>query len=141
MPSLQTLTILSTTCIVGSGIFLIAGWFAIKRKAIPRHRTFMTSAASLAALFLVAYVTRWSLYGSQPFAGTGGWRVFYLSTLVPHILLALAIVPMIVRLLYLALKKKDFAAHRRLGRVTFPIWLFVSASGWVIYTLLYVLEF
>jgi hypothetical protein len=85
--SLQNLTMLSTACIVLSGASLLLGWYFIRvRRAITAHRNTMLSATALAALFLVFYVTRWSLYGSKPFAGTGAWRGIYFTTLVPHIL-------------------------------------------------------
>ena len=136
--SREALTALSTSCIGLSGVSLIFGWYFIRaRKDMQKHRAAMLTATSLAALFLVFYVTRWALYGSKPFAGEGAWKVLYLTTLVPHIILAMAVGPLAVRLLYLALRKRDYAAHRKLARVTLPIWLYVSASGWVIYYLLY----
>ena len=137
--SLQTLTVLSTACIVLSGASLLLGWYFIRaRRDRIRHRNTMLTATALAGLFLVFYVTRWAMYGSKPFGGTGAWRAVYFTTLVPHIILAIAVGPLAVRLIYLALGKQDFAAHRRLARVTLPIWLFVAASGWWIYYLLYV---
>jgi putative membrane protein len=137
--SLQTLTILSTACIVLSGISLLLGWYFIRgRRDRVRHRNTMLTATAMAALFLVFYVLRWSLYGSKPFPGTGAWRTVYFTTLVPHIILAIVLAPLVVRLLQLALRRQDFVAHRRLARVTLPVWLFVAASGWWIYYLLYV---
>jgi len=136
--SLQALTIASTACIVLSGVSLLLGWYFIRgRRDMARHRQTMLTAASFAALFLIFYVTRWSLYGSKLFPGTGGWRVLYFANLVPHILLAIVLAPLVIRLLYLALGKRDFVAHRRLARVVLPIWLYVAASGWLIYYLLY----
>jgi putative membrane protein len=137
--SLQTLTVLSTTCIVLSGASLLLGWYFIRgRRAVAAHRNTMLAATSLAALFLVFYVTRWAMFGSKPFPGTGDWRWVYFATLVPHIILAIALAPMVLRLLDLALRRRDFVRHRRLARVTLPVWLYVAASGWVIYYLLYV---
>jgi putative membrane protein len=137
--SLQNLTMLSTACIVLSGASLLLGWYFIRvRRAITAHRNTMLSATALAALFLVFYVTRWSLYGSKPFAGTGAWRGIYFTTLVPHILLAIVLVPLVLRLLNLSLRRRDFVAHRRLARITLPVWLYVAVSGWFIYYLLYV---
>lgn len=136
--SLQTLTMISTACIVLSGASLLIGWYFIKTgRRIIRHRNAMLAASTFAALFLVFYVTRWSIYGSKPFPGTGTWRLVYFANLVPHIILAMVLAPLVVRLLYLALRKRDFAAHRRLARVTLPIWLYVAGSGWLIYYLLY----
>jgi putative membrane protein len=137
--SLESLTLLSTSSIVLSGASLLLGWYFIRvRRAIVPHRNSMLTAATLAGIFLVFYVTRWSLYGSKPFDGTGGWRWVYFLTLIPHIILAIALVPLALRLLYLALGKRDFVAHRRLARVTLPVWLYVAASGWLVYYLLYV---
>ena len=136
--SLQLLTALSTTCIVLSGVSLLVGWYFIRtRRDMTRHRNSMLTATNFAGLFLIAYVTRWSLYGSKPFGGTGAWRTFYFANLVPHVILAMAVGPMALRLIYLALKKRDFVAHRRLARITLPVWLYVAASGWLIYYLLY----
>lgn len=141
MISLQNLTIASTSCIVLSGISLLIGWYFIRRKRIDAHRTAMLSASSFAALFLVFYVTRWALYGSKPFPGDGGWKVFYFANLIPHIILALVLAPLVVRLLDLALRRRDYPSHRRLARYVLPMWLYVSASGWLIYYLLYVKQY
>jgi putative membrane protein len=136
--SLQLLTAISTSCIVLSGVSLLVGWYFIRfQHDMPRHRACMLTATGFAGLFLIAYVTRWSLYGSKLFAGTGAWRTVYFANLVPHVILAMAVGPMALRLIYLALKKRDFVAHRRLARITLPIWLYVAASGWLIYYLLY----
>ncbi|MBX3028235.1 DUF420 domain-containing protein [bacterium] len=137
--SLQTLTVISTACIVASGVSLLVGWYLIRwRRDRAAHRAAMLTATGFAALFLVLYVSRWAVFGSKLFAGSGGWRVLYLSILVPHVLLAIAVGPLAIRLIQLAMWRQDFAAHRRLARVTLPIWLFVAASGWAIYYLLYV---
>jgi len=140
--SLEALTRLSTTCIVASGGCLLVGWYLIR---VPRrvewHRNVMLLATAFAAAFLVAYVTRWSLYGSKSFAGTGIWRTLYFTNLVPHIILAIAVGPLAIRLIQLALVKEDFPAHRRLARITLPIWLYVAASGWIVYYMLYRMQF
>jgi putative membrane protein len=136
--SQETLTAVSTTCIVFSGCSLLLGWYFIRaRRDMLLHRNTMLTATTFAGLFLVAYVIRWSLYGSKPFPGTGAWRAFYFANLIPHVILAMAVGPLAVRLIYLALRKHDFPRHRRLARITLPIWLYVAASGWLIYFLLY----
>jgi putative membrane protein len=140
--TLENLTLLSTTFIVLSGLSLLVGWYFIRwRKNINLHRNTMLSATAFAGLFLVAYVTRWARFGSKPFEGEGGWRLFYFVNLVPHVILAIAVGPLALYLIYLALRKRDFRAHRRLARVTLPIWLYVAASGWLIYYLLYKANF
>lgn len=136
--SQQTLTAISTACIVSSGCSLLLGWYFIRaRRDMILHRNTMLTATAFAGLFLVAYVARWSMYGSKPFAGTGVWRTIYFANLVPHIILAMLVGPLAVRLIYLALRRRDYQRHRRLARITLPIWLYVAASGWLIYFLLY----
>jgi len=139
--SLEALTLLSTSCIVASGAALLVGWVFIRRHRITAHRSSMLTATGLAGLFLVFYVTRWAMYGSKPFEGTGGWRVLYLAILLPHILLAMAVGPLALYLIWLALRRQDFQRHRRWARWTLPIWLFVAVSGWAIYYLLYGMKF
>ncbi len=140
--SQEALTLVSTTCIVLSGACLLLGWYRIRsRHDRAGHRNAMLVATACAGAFLVAYVARWSLFGSKPFAGTGAWRSVYLATLTPHIILAIALGPLAIRLIYLALGKQDFVRHRRLARITLPIWLFVAASGWAIYFMLYRMRF
>ena len=116
---------------------LLAGTVAIKMKKPKAHERLMKLATLCAGLFLVAYVSRWSLYGSKKFAGTGGWRTVYLSILLPHILLAIGLGPMALRQLQLA-RSKQFDKHKSWGRITVPVWLFVAISGWAVYWLLYV---
>lgn len=134
----ERLTLVSTTFIVLSGVSLLVGWYFIRvRRSMARHRAAMLTATTCAGLFLVAYVTRWSLYGSKPFAGTGVWRTIYFANLIPHVILAMVVGPLAARLIYLATVRNDFAAHRRLARITLPIWLYVAASGWLVYYMLY----
>ena len=137
----QTLTLASTSSIVASGVSLLVGWYFIRRKLVSRHRQAMLLATVMAGLFLVAYVTRWGLYGSKVFEGQGAWRAAYFAVLVPHVILAVALGPMALYLIYLALRRRDYRAHRRWARVTLPVWLFVAASGWAVYLMLYRLPF
>ncbi len=137
----ETLTLISTGCIVLSGVSLLFGWYWIRRRAILRHRNAMLTATSFAALFLVFYLIRWWTFGSQPFDGQGWWRTLYLLNLVIHILGATLLAPLAFRMIQLALVRRDFIAHRRLARVTLPLWLYVAASGWLTYFLLYRIDF
>lgn len=120
----------SATC------FLVAGYVFIKRKEVANHRASMIGAVSASVLFLVFYVTRFSLTGTHRFAGTGGARTVYLGILFSHMVLAVIIVPLVLRLLHLA-RKERFEEHRRLARWTYPAWLYVSVTGIVVYVLLY----
>lgn len=138
---LETLTLLSTTFIVLSGVSLLIGWWLIRRKKVELHRNMMLSASGFAALFLVAYVTRWAMYGSKSFEGTGIWKTIYLSILIPHIILAMAVGPLAIMLIDLALRRRQYPKHKKLARWVLPIWLFVAASGWAVYYMLYEMSF
>lgn len=127
---LNALLNFSATC------FLVAGFLFIRRREISRHRASMLGAVSASALFLVFYVTRFTLTGTHRFAGTGLARTFYLGILFSHMVLAVVIVPLVLRLLYLA-RKERFREHRRLARWTYPAWLYVSVTGIVVYLMLY----
>lgn len=139
--SLALLTTLSTTAIVSSGVTLLVGWYFIRRKQIQRHKVAMLTATGFAGVFLVLYVTRWAMYGSKSFEGEGLWKALYFGTLIPHVLLAIAVGPLAIYLIDLALRRRDFQRHRRFARITLPIWLFVAASGWAIYYMLYGMSF
>ena len=128
-PVNASLNLLSTT-------FLLAGFTFIRARNIPRHRLCMLGAASASALFLVFYVIRFSLTGSHAFAGEGTARTVYLSILFSHMVLAVVVAPFIIRLLFLAGRQR-FTEHARLARWTFPIWLYVSVTGLVVYAMLY----
>jgi len=119
-----------------SATFLVAGWIFIRRRDAHRHRRAMTGALIASALFLVFYVTRVSLTGTHRFAGTGGARTFYLALLGSHMLLAVVVVPLVLRLLWLV-RERRFHDHARLARWTYPVWLYVSVTGILVYVLLY----
>lgn len=119
-----------------SGVLLVAAYVAIKRRRIETHRTLMLSACVVSALFLVSYVIYHAQAGSKPYPGTGWMRAVYFSVLVPHVLLAAGLLPLAGLTLARGLKRRD-REHRRIARVTFPIWLFVSVTGVVVYLMLY----
>lgn len=119
-----------------SATLAIAAWTRIRRKDVPRHRALMLSALGASTIFLVGYLTRIALYGDTHFAGTGLARPVYFAILISHVLLAAVIVPLILRTVYLAWRKR-FDAHRRIARITFPLWAYVSVTGVVVYLMLY----
>jgi uncharacterized membrane protein YozB (DUF420 family) len=125
-----------------SAVLLTVGWIAIRNRNIRLHKTCMISAFVTSALFLACYLTYHTLRiqatgeSSTKFPGTGIWRTIYFSILIPHILLAIAMLPMILRVFYLAFRE-DFARHKRLARWTLPIWLYVSVTGVLVYVMLY----
>lgn len=119
-----------------SAAFLVAGYRFIRRRDVRRHRLCMIGAVAASTLFLVFYVTRFALTGTHEFAGRGLARTVYLTILFSHMILAVVIVPLVLRLLYLVWADR-FHDHARLARWTFPLWLYVSVTGIVVYTLLY----
>lgn len=119
-----------------SALFLAAGFVFIRQGKIAQHRACMVSAFLISAVFLVSYLTYHAKVGSVRFMGQGAIRTVYFAILITHSILAAAVVPLVLRTLYLALKSR-FEDHRRWARVTLPVWLYVSVTGVVIYEMLY----
>lgn len=119
-----------------SFLLLVAALYQIRRGNVQMHRRLMLSALVVSGLFLVSYVVYHAQYGSVRFAGQGLVRPVYFVILVTHVILAAAIVPLIIVTLRRALAG-DFARHRRLARWTYPLWLYVSVTGVVVYLMLY----
>jgi putative membrane protein len=119
-----------------SFVLLLAGFALVRAGRLEAHRRAMTGAFGASVVFLLSYATRFALTGSHRFAGTGALKVVYLAVLLSHMVLAVATVPLVLRALWLASKDRR-AEHRRIARVTFPIWSYVSLTGVVVYVLLY----
>lgn len=134
------LPLVNTSLIVVSGASAVTGYACIRRRKIAYHRRAMLTATAFAALFLIVYVLRSLLGDSKLFAGQGAMRAVYLTILGTHTLLAMAIVPLVLLTLSRALRKQ-FPRHKRIARVTLPIWLYVVVTGWLIYMMLYQLPF
>lgn len=115
---------------------LLAGYWFIRRRDVRRHRMAMIGALSASGLFLVFYVTRFSLTGTHRFAGTGGARTAYFVILFSHMVLAVVVVPLVIRLVWLV-RERRFHDHARLARWTYPVWLYVSVTGIMVYAMLY----
>jgi putative membrane protein len=125
-------------CLNGlAALLLTAGFVAIRKGRRNLHARLMGAAFATSALFLVSYVTRFALTGSTPFGGTGPVRFFYYFVLFSHMALAVAVVPLALCTLWLSAVRKDFVRHRRIARVTFPIWMYVSVTGVAVYLMLY----
>jgi uncharacterized membrane protein YozB (DUF420 family) len=116
--------------------FLVSGWVCIRARKIAWHRASMLAAFATSAAFLVSYLVYHYHVGSKPFGGTGGIRLVYFVILFTHIVLAAAIVPLALVTLSRALASR-FDKHRRIARITLPIWLYVSVTGVVVYLMLY----
>jgi uncharacterized membrane protein YozB (DUF420 family) len=119
-----------------SGAFLTLGFLFIKSKNIKAHKACMLAAFASSSLFLISYLVYHYQVGSVPFKGQGAMRNLYFTILLTHTILAVAVVPLVLITLLRALKE-NFPKHRQIARWTFPIWLYVSMTGVLVYVMLY----
>jgi uncharacterized membrane protein YozB (DUF420 family) len=119
-----------------SGVLLVTGRWLIARGKRAAHRAVMLAALVISSLFLVSYLYYHYHVGSVHFRGTGWSRRVYFTILISHTILAAVIVPMAIITLTRALREQ-FDRHRLIARWTFPLWLYVSATGVVVYLMLY----
>jgi uncharacterized membrane protein YozB (DUF420 family) len=119
-----------------SAVFLVAGYICIRQKNQLAHERWMKAALTTSALFLVCYLVYHAKAGRTIFREPAWFRPIYLTLLLTHTVLAVTIVPMIIITLTRALRLR-FDAHRRIARWTWPLWMYVSVTGVVIYLLLY----
>ncbi len=127
---------LNATLNATSAALLGAGFYFIRRREIGKHRACMLAAFVVSAAFLASYVLYHSTHGSTAFPGTGWPRTGYLALLLSHVLLATLVLPLALVTLYRALSGQ-FERHRAIAHVTFPIWLYVSVTGVLVYWILY----
>jgi uncharacterized membrane protein YozB (DUF420 family) len=119
-----------------ASVFLVTGYVMIRSRRIDAHRRCMLSALGTSALFLISYVIYHANAGSVPFRGTGTIRVVYFAVLIPHIILAAAILPLALVTTARGLRG-DYTRHVRIARWTLPMWLYVSVTGVIVYLMLY----
>lgn len=125
-----------------SGLFLLTGFYFIIRRRVAAHRLCMLSASTVSAAFLVSYLTHHALrtyyLGLAPtrFTGEGVIRPIYFTILTSHTVLAALVAPFVIATLWRALKGR-YDSHRRLARLVFPVWIYVSVTGVIVYLLLY----
>jgi putative membrane protein len=119
-----------------SGILLVAGYGLMRSRRIDEHRKVMIAAFITSSLFLISYIVYHAQVGSVRFTRHGFVRPLYYTILITHVSLAAAVLPLAIITLSRGLKKR-FPQHRRIARWTFPIWLYVSVTGVLVYVLLY----
>jgi putative membrane protein len=119
-----------------SFVFLVLGRVAIARGDAALHKRRMLSAFTASSVFLVSYLIRYAVSGTHKYPGAGWDRTLYLVILMTHMVLAMALLPLVIGALRRALRG-EFAAHRRLVRFAWPIWIYVSATGVLVYLMLY----
>jgi putative membrane protein len=119
-----------------SGVLLLIGWSLIRARRIDLHRRVMIAAFITSSLFLVCYVIYHAQVGSVRFTRQGFVRPLYFSILITHVTLAAFVLPLAIVTLSRGLKAR-YDRHRKIARWTFPIWLYVSVTGVLVYVLLY----
>jgi uncharacterized membrane protein YozB (DUF420 family) len=119
-----------------SAVLITTGRVFISQKKIRQHRACMISAVITSSLFLISYLYYHAHVGSVRFPGQGWVRPLYFTILISHTLLAVAVVPLVLLSLNYGLRQR-FDRHRRISRWTFPVWLYVSVTGVVVYVMLY----
>jgi len=134
--SLSDLPALNATLNATSAVLLMSGHAFIRRGYVRRHRAAMISACVVSALFLTSYVIYHVNIGSKPFSGHGPIRLVYFSILLTHVLLAVAVPPLALITLSRGLRAR-FDRHVAIARWTFPIWMYVSVTGVIVYLMLY----
>ena len=127
---------LNATLNAVSGVLLVTGYLMIRRGERAKHRACMIAALVVSALFLTSYVIYHLQVGSVPFRGTGLIRVVYFSVLIPHVILAVAILPLVIITVSRGLSAR-YDKHRAIARWTLPLWLYVSVTGVIVYLMLY----
>jgi uncharacterized membrane protein YozB (DUF420 family) len=124
--------ILNATC----ALLLFSGYSFIRAGRVAAHRTCQMAAVVVSVIFLASYLTYHYHHGATRFAGEGLARPIYFTILISHTILAIVIVPLVGITLYRALKA-DFVRHRKIARLTLPLWLYVSITGVIVYLMLY----
>ena len=136
MFTLANLPALNALLNATSALLLLIGFMHIKNGRIDAHRRVMILAFAVSGLFLLSYVIYHANIGSKPYPGTGMMRTIYFSILIPHVILAAAVLPLALVTLSRGLQK-DVARHRKIAKITLPIWMFVSVTGVIVYLMLY----
>jgi uncharacterized membrane protein YozB (DUF420 family) len=136
MISVSDLPAVNATLNAASALLMATGYYFIRRGDRKTHQRFMLAALSASTLFLISYLTYHFQVGSVRFQGTGALRLVYFSVLLTHTVLAAVIVPLVLITLSRALNER-FDQHRRIARWTLPLWFYVSATGVLIYWMLY----
>jgi uncharacterized membrane protein YozB (DUF420 family) len=134
--TVSDLPALNATLNATAAILLLAGYRFIRRGEIRRHRATMLAACGVSTAFLTSYVIYHANIGSKPFPGHGPLRVVYLTILLTHVVLAVTVVPLALITVIRGLRAR-YDRHRAIARWTFPIWLYVSVTGVIVYLMLY----
>ncbi|MCA9597594.1 MAG: DUF420 domain-containing protein [Myxococcales bacterium] len=119
-----------------AGVFLVLGFVFIKKRQMRAHRACMLVAFGLSSAFLVTYLLHHAQVGSVKYQGVGAIRTLYFAMLIPHVILAGVVVPLALFTIYRGWTGR-FPAHKKIAKITLPLWLYVSVSGVILYFMLY----
>ncbi len=138
-PNLQFLPTLNASLNGTCALLLLVGYGLIQKGRIKAHSIFMRLAFVTSILFLIGYLSYHAYHGTTRFPGTGWSRPLYFLLLISHTLCAALTIPLVLRTLYLATHDR-FREHKQIAQWTFPVWLYVSVTGVVVYWMLYRME-
>ena len=136
MLAISDLPALNATLNLISAILLGTGYYFIRKRNIRAHKACMVAALITSTAFLTSYLVYHYNVGSVPFTKQGWIRPVYYFILLTHVLLAVVILPLVLRTAYLAFRQR-FDKHVRIARWTFPLWMYVSVTGVIVYLMLY----
>ena len=136
MIDIHILPTVNATLNATAAILLLTGYSLIRRRRIQAHKRVMLTAFGVSIAFLICYVVYHAQVGSVPYQKTGFLRTIYFSILITHTTLA-ATVPVLAIITLRRALRGDFVSHRKIARWTFPIWLYVSVTGVIVYLMLY----
>jgi len=120
-----------------SAISLCMGFIAIRKRKKALHKKMMLCALGFSAMFLVCYLIYHTFQGDTPYNGEGWQRYLYFFILISHVFLSILVLPLILTTVFFA-ARRNFSAHSQIARITFPVWLYVSITGVLVYLMLYI---
>ena len=118
-----------------TAVLLLAALWAIKQGRQRLHQQLMTTCIALSLMFLIMYVAYHMTSDSTPYGGEGWMRYLYFVVLISHIFFSIVVIPLVLRT-YAKAYLKDFNGHRKLARITFPVWLYVAVTGVIVYLMI-----
>jgi len=118
-----------------AAVLLVLAVVAIKKKQVARHQKLMLAAFASSTFFLVGYLAYHYVHGDTKYPGDGGLRIAYLALLASHVLLSIPVVPLCLAAFYFAFRRR-FATHKKITKYLFPIWLYVSVTGVLVFLML-----
>jgi len=136
--TIQNLPTLNACVNACAAICLLAGWISIKKGKPDIHKRWMVTALIFSIIFLTSYITyHYQTEFVTHYQGVGLIRVVYFLILIPHVILAIAIIPFVISAVWFAVKK-DFRKHTKITRWLWPVWMYVSVTGVLVYLMLYI---